>query len=71
MQHLTNKNTSDGNITTKQLKSALDWANTATIDYGRLHSRVKLYIHKKIQKKYQVDGEQSALDKSKRQRVHC
>ena len=69
VQLLTN-NTSDGNITAKQLKSALDWANTATIDYDRLHSRVKLYIHKKIQKKYQVDGEQSAHKSNKRKRVH-
>ena len=70
VQHLTN-NTSDGNITAKKLKSALDWVNTATIDYDRLYSRVKLYVHRQIQKRYHVDGEyHPAQDKSKRQRVH-
>ena len=70
VQHLTN-NTSDGNITKKQLKRALDWANTAIIDYDRLHSRVKLYIQSKIQKRYHVvEGQQSALNQSnKRQKV--
>ena len=70
VQHLAN-NTSDGGITTEQLEKALDWANTTAIDYDSLHSRVKLYIHSKVQKRHQVvDGEQSVFsNRSKRQRV--
>ena len=68
VQHLTN-NTSDGGITPNQLERALGWANTATIDYDRLHSRVKLYIQRKVHKRHYVVGEQTALNKSKRQRL--
>ena len=71
VQHHLANNMSDGGITTEQLERALDWANTATIiDYDRLHSRVKFYIQSKVHKRhYVVVGEQSALNKSKRQRV--
>ena len=63
-------NTSDGGITTEQLERALDWANTTTIDYDSLHSRVKLYIQRKVQKRHHVVGEQSSFSNiSKRQRV--
>ena len=68
VQHLAN-NTSDGGITTEQLERALDWANTTTIEYDSLHSRVKLYIQCKVQKRHNVVGQQLALSKSKRQRV--
>ena len=68
VQHLSN-NTSNGNITKNQLKRALAWANTATIDYDRLYSRVKLYTQSKVGKRHQVNGEQLTLNNSKRQRV--
>ena len=69
VQHLAN-NTSDGGITTEQLERALDWAKTTAIDYDSLHSRVKIYIQSKVQKRHHVAvGQQSTLDKSKRQRV--
>ena len=70
VQHHLANNMSDGGITTEQLERALDWANTATIDYDRLHSRVKFYIQSKVQRRHHVDEEQqSASNNSKRQRV--